>query len=71
VNDAKTKAEALAKAAGISLGKIVNVIQNQGGQPIPMMAAGINSKADQSIPTNVTPGQHSLTVDVVLYYETY
>ncbi len=71
VNDAKTKAEALAKAAGISLGKIVNVVQNQGGQPIPMMATSINSKADQSIPTNVTPGQNSLTVDVVLYYETY
>jgi uncharacterized protein YggE len=71
VNDAKTKAEALAKAAGISLGKIVNVVRNQGGQIMPMMAAGINSKADQSIPTNVTPGQNSLTVDVVLYYETY
>jgi hypothetical protein len=70
VDDAKTKAQGLAKAAGISLGKIVNVIENQSGQPMPMMAAGI-AKSDQSAPTNVTPGQNSLTVDVVLYYETY
>ena len=72
VDDAKNKAQGLAKAAGINLGKIVNVVQNSSGQPMPLMAAGVASKGvDQSAPTNVTPGENSLTVDVVLYYETY
>lgn len=71
VNNAKTKAQALAKVAGINLGKVVNVVENNGGQPIPMMTADIAAKTDQSAPTNITPGQNSLTVDVVLYYETY
>ena len=60
----------LANAAGINLGKIVNVVTNSSGQPIPMMVAGV-VKTDQSAPTNVTPGENSLTIDVVLYYETY
>jgi uncharacterized protein YggE len=71
VSDARAKAEALAKATGINLGKVVNVVENQPGQPIPMMAANAALKTDQSAPTNVTPGENSLTVDVVLYYETY
>jgi uncharacterized protein YggE len=72
VDNAKAKAQGLAKAAGIHLGKIVNVIENQSGQPIPMMGGGIAAKSvDQSAPTNITPGENSLTVDVVLYYETY
>jgi uncharacterized protein YggE len=71
VDNAKAKAETLAKAAGINLGKIVNVVENS-NQPQPlMMAAGIAAKTDQSAPTNITPGENSLTVDVVLYYETY
>jgi hypothetical protein len=72
VNDAKNKAQTLANASGIHLGKIVNVVENSNSPRPLMMAAGVASKAvDQSAPTNVTPGQNSLTVDVVLYYETY
>jgi hypothetical protein len=72
VDDAKNKAQNLAKAAGIGLGKIVNVVENS-NQPSPlMMTAGVAGKTvDQSAPTNVTPGENSLTVDVVIYYETY
>lgn len=71
VDDAKNKAQGLANAAGIHLGKIVNVVENS-NQPRPlMMAAGVAAKTDQSTPTNVTPGENTLTVDVVLYYETY
>jgi uncharacterized protein YggE len=69
VNDAKNKAQSLANAAGIHLGKIVNVVENS-NQPRPMMAAGA-LKTDESASTNVTPGENTLTVDVVLYYETY
>jgi len=72
VDDAKNNAQTLANASGVRLGKIVNVVQNS-NQPRPiMMGAGIASKAtDQSAPTNVTPGENTLTIDVVLYYETY
>jgi uncharacterized protein YggE len=71
VDNARTKAQSLANAAGIHLGKIVNVVENS-NRPMPlMMTAGTAAKTDQSAPTNVTPGENSLTVDVVLYYETY
>ena len=71
VDNAKAKAQSLAKAAGIRLGNIVNVVENS-NEPRPLMSAGVAVKAvDQSAPTNVTPGENTLTVDVVLYYETY
>jgi len=72
VDNAKAKAESLAKAAGINLGKIVNVVENSNSPRPLMMAADVASKTlDQSAPTNITPGENSVTVDVVLYYETY
>jgi len=73
VNDAKDKAQTLANVSVIHLGKIVNVVENS-NQPRPlMMTAGVAEKTDQtSTPsTNVTPGENTLTIDVVLYYETY
>jgi len=72
VDDAKNNAQTLANASGVHLGKIVNVVQNS-NQPRPlMMAAGVAEKTDQtSTSTNVTPGENTITVDVVLYYETY
>ena len=72
VNNAKQKAESLASASGINLGKIVNVIQNS-SSPVPMPLGGAlkNEALDTTQSTNITPGQNTVTVDVVLYYETY
>jgi uncharacterized protein YggE len=72
VTDAKNKAQELANISGVHLGRIVNVVENS-NQPRPlMMAAGIASKTvDQSAPTNVTPGENTLTVDITLSYEIY
>jgi uncharacterized protein len=71
VNDAKQNAQSLANISGIHLGKIVNVVKNS-NQPRPLMMAAGMAKTDQaSAPTNVTPGENTLTVDVSLYYETY
>jgi hypothetical protein len=72
VNDAKTRAQTLAQAAGIHLGNIVNIVTNS-NQPVPMMASdtGLAKSTNQSAPTNVTPGENTVTIDVVLYYETY
>jgi len=73
VNDAKDKAQTLAKASGINLGKIVNVVENSNTPRPLMMTAGVAAKTDQvtTPSTNVTPGENTMTVDVVLYYETY
>lgn len=72
VANAKKKANDLANAAGIKLGRIVNVATNNQGLAImPMIAAGVAQKADTTQPTNVIPGQNTVTVDVTLSYETY
>jgi uncharacterized protein YggE len=71
IKEAKTKAESLAKAAGISLGRIVNV-QESGSTsiPVPYMlkeaAAGMGGGLD----TNVQPGSTDITSNVTLFYET-
>lgn len=72
VNDAKTKAQSLANAGGVRLGRVVNIIENS-NQPIRVMpmAAGILEKTDQNAPTNITPGENSVIINVVIYYETY
>ncbi len=74
VANAKQKAQSLAEASGIGLGKIVNVVQNS-NYPRPIAMGGplvANSTAQEATPsTNITPGQNTVTVDVVLYYETY
>lgn len=72
VKDAKDKAESLANASGVRLGRIINVVESTTGFPMPMAfkseAAGT---PDTTAPTNVTPGENSVTIDVTIYYETY
>ncbi len=72
VTDAKQKAQGLADAAGIHLGRVVNVVENLNGLPQPLsMKAASAGTTDQSAPTNVTPGENTISIDVVIYYETY
>ena len=71
VNNAKEKAKNLADAAGVHLGRIVNVVESSNGFPRPLMMGTTEVKTDQSQPTNVTPGENSVTVTVTIYYETY
>ncbi len=72
VADAKAKAESLAKAAGIHLGKVVDV--EESGNPMPIIRPMALEKAAGSLdttPTNVTPGENSIETSVTLSYETY
>lgn len=71
VNEAKTKAQDLAQAAGIRLGKIINVVESSNSPRfVPLMAGG--GTADKSQPSaNVTPGENKVSITVTLYYETY
>ncbi len=70
IDDARQKAESIAYAAGIRLGRIVNVQENaQNPRPIPMMApVGAEKTSDQ---TQLNPGKNSISTTVTLSYETY
>lgn len=71
VAQAKNKAEGLAQAAGIHLGRIVNVVESSNFPRI-MPMAGALAKTDQTQSSaNVTPGENTVSVTVTLYYETY
>jgi uncharacterized protein YggE len=74
VADAKTKADGLAKAAGITLGNIINVSENQNNNnvvmPLAMSAAGGAPPTATAITQpNVQPGSTDIDVTVFLSYE--
>ncbi|EKD85894.1 MAG: hypothetical protein ACD_37C00580G0006 [uncultured bacterium] len=72
VDMAKKSAEGLAKASGIKLGKIINVRENFGGA-IPravMMEAKDAIGGVPENPTNITPGESKIEVNVTLTYQT-
>ena len=73
VKDAKEKAQNLATAAGIHLGKVTNVVSSSGGFGVAMPMALEARKADtvSSAPTQVTPGQSTVSVNVTIFYETF
>lgn len=72
IKEAKDKAETLAAAAGLSLGRIVNVQESQPNLIRPMMfdtkAVGLGAGATPS--TEVQPGSTDITSSVILSYET-
>lgn len=71
VKVAKEKAQSLANATGIRLGKIVDVQESNGYTPRPvlMMAKGGGDSA-ASAPTQLQPGENSITIDITLSFET-
>lgn len=73
VKEAKEKAEGLAKASGITLGKIVNISENFGG-PVSFreyaVPASVGGDAVKQIAEpDITPGETDLSVTVSLSYE--
>ena len=73
VRMARQKAEGLAKATGIHLGKIINISEQEGldyGRPIPLLEkAGIGGDVAVSQP-EIQPGQTELSITVFLSFET-
>jgi len=77
VNEAKDEATGLAKSAGVTLGKIVNVSEQSQNQPRPITflqkadtAVGLGSAPTTGIAQpNIQPGTADITVDVTLSYE--
>lgn len=71
VKEAKSKAESLAKAAGISLGKIINVVESSDNAPRPVFAnVDLKMAGGGSAPTEIAPGSTDITSSVTLFYET-
>jgi uncharacterized protein len=73
IDNAKEKAQSMSQAAGIHLGKITNIQENNNNlypiiRPVMMNAA---SGTEKSVPTQISPGQNSITSTVTLTYETY
>ena len=74
VKDARTKAESLAQAAGIRLGRVVDVQENSNNViPVPVMGklAPAGEGSTNSTPTTITPGENTITTTVDISYETY
>lgn len=71
VADAKSKAEAAAKAAGFKLGRVINYSEGGGSAPRPMMydSAKTLPIAGGGEPTQVEPGSSEISVNVTLSYE--
>jgi len=73
ITKAKQKAESIAHAAGIKLGRIVDIQENAGGQPPMQYAApmALNKVADAREQTQLNPGENKVSITVTLSYETY
>lgn len=74
ITNARQKAESMASAAGIRLGNIINI---QEDNPTPvlihplMMSARAAVPNTPSVPTQINPGQNTITSNVTVTYETY
>ncbi|MCL4417781.1 MAG: SIMPL domain-containing protein [Actinobacteria bacterium] len=75
VKDAKSKAESLSRAAGIKLGRVIDVQESSDYSIIrPMLGkvAPAVETQDKLLPsTTITPGENSITTNIDIYYETY
>lgn len=74
ITEAKEKADGLAKAAGVNLGKIVNISENQSGvTPKPMLdtarSLAIGSEESAPVQPDIQPGETEISVSVSLSYE--
>ena len=70
VKEAKGKAEGLAKASGITLGKIINVseAQGRGAVPLPFLEK-MDTAGGEPVSPDIQPGETEIAVTVSLSYE--
>ncbi len=68
---AKQKAQGLAKASGIKLGKIINVTETSPDFPRPILLEADKAQGSaETQTTNITPGETSVEITVTLTFET-
>jgi hypothetical protein len=66
IKDALHKAELMAKAAGVKLGRLVTMSESSGGRPMPAMAMSMRAEK-ASVP--IAAGEQLLAADVSLTFE--
>lgn len=72
IKDAKEKAQSLADAAGIRLGRIVDVNENAQTPPYPRYLEAMSAdKAAVEETTQLNPGENKISTTITLSYETY
>lgn len=74
IENAKEKAKSLAKAAGIRLGRVVDVQEAGGGYPMMYRTSELKMDSAAAIPapsTELNPGENKISVTVTLSYQTY
>ncbi|HEX8964977.1 MAG TPA: SIMPL domain-containing protein [Patescibacteria group bacterium] len=72
VDAAKQKAQSLANAAGMKLGKIVDVEETPNEIPMPRpLLVGMGAAKTDSAPTELPTGQSTISSTVTISYETY
>lgn len=73
IEKAKTKAQAIARAGGFSLGKVVSFDEGYGGWPMPYYAkeldASLGGAANQAMAPTIEPGSQDVTANVTIRYE--
>jgi len=72
IDEAKSKAKDVAGDAGLRLGKIVNIYVSDSDQPPIVYDTKLETTARGGVaePTNLQPGENTVTVNVTLSYET-
>lgn len=74
VEDAKAKAQSLAKVSGIKLGRLINVDESS-YEPLrayaPIGYGEAKMDLQSATPSNITPGEGTVNITVTLSYETY
>ncbi len=71
IADAKKKAEVLANAAGVRLGRITNVQEGNTPFQVQPLMLKTQDSAVGSAPTQIQPGENTITVSVTLSYQTW
>lgn len=69
VKEAKNKAESLARSAGLTLGRIINVQESSPSSPRPIFQAALKS-SEREGDTQIQPGSTDIISTVTLSYET-
>jgi uncharacterized protein YggE len=68
VADARARAESLAKAAGLTLGRILSIQPTSGPRPVPEMMALRADMAQASRAVPVEPGEATFSAEVQVTY---
>lgn len=74
IDNAKTKAQGLAKEAGLTLGKVVSISETNSGMGTPIVYAGAamgmgGGGMDKSVAPNVEPGSQDITESMTVVFE--